>query len=54
LIISLLGGPVLQVESLPHIAFFSFVIAVILVLAASVYPVEAAVRIEPMAAVRRG
>jgi len=54
LIVSLLGGPVLQLVFLPHIAFLSFIVAVILGFAASVYPVETAVRIVPMAAVRRG
>jgi ABC-type lipoprotein release transport system permease subunit len=54
LIVSLLGGPVLQLDFLPQIAFFSFFVAVLLGFAASVYPVEAAVRIVPMAAVRRG
>jgi ABC-type lipoprotein release transport system permease subunit len=54
LIVSLLGGTVLQLDFLPHIAFFSFFVAVILGFTASVYPVEAAVRIVPMAAVRRG
>ena len=54
LIASLLDGPVLRLEFLPQIGVFSFIIAVILGLAASLYPVETAVRIEPMAAVRRG
>jgi ABC-type lipoprotein release transport system permease subunit len=54
LIVSMLGGPVLRLDFLPGIAFFSFLMAVVLGLIASIYPVEAAVRIEPMAAVRRG
>jgi putative ABC transport system permease protein len=54
LIASLLGGAVLQVELSPQIAGLSVMVAVILGAAASVYPVEIAVRIEPMAAVRRG
>jgi len=54
LLASILGGPVLQIDFLPGLAVFSFFIAVVLALIASVYPVEAAVRIEPMAAVRRG
>ncbi|MDR1251128.1 MAG: FtsX-like permease family protein [Treponema sp.] len=54
LIASLLGGVVLRVGFLPHIAVFSFGVAVILGITASVYPVEIAVRIEPIAAVRRG
>lgn len=54
LIASLMGGSVLRIESLPHIAVCSLVVAVILGIAASVYPVEIAVRIEPMTAVRKG
>jgi ABC-type lipoprotein release transport system permease subunit len=54
LIVSMLGGPVLRLEFLPGIAVFSFLIAVVLGLTASIYPVETAVRIEPMVAVRRG
>ena len=54
LIASMLGGAVLRVGFLPHVAVLSFVVALILGIAASVYPVETAVRIEPMAAVRRG
>jgi ABC-type lipoprotein release transport system permease subunit len=54
LIVSVLDGTVLQIGFLPHIAVLSFVVAVLLGLAAGVYPVEAAVRIEPETAVRRG
>ena len=54
LIVSMLGGPVLQLEFIPRIAIVSFFAALVLGLAASVYPVEAAVRIEPIVAVRRG
>jgi putative ABC transport system permease protein len=54
LIVSVLDGTSLQIEFLPHIAAFSFAVAVLLGLAAGVYPVEAAVRIEPETAVRRG
>jgi len=54
LIASVLGGSVLQLEFMPHIAVLSFFVAVLLGLAATVYPVEFAVRIEPEAAVRRG
>jgi len=54
LVASMLGGSKLQLEFIPHIAVFSFIIAVLLGLAASIYPVEAAVRIEPIVAVRRG
>jgi ABC-type lipoprotein release transport system permease subunit len=51
---SLLGGSVLQIDFFPPLATLSFFIALALVLAASVYPVESAVRIAPMAALRRG
>ena len=54
LIVSILGGPVLQIDFFPPLAALSFFIAVALAFVASLYPVEAAVRIEPMAAVRRG
>ena len=54
LLISILNGTVLHLEFMPHIAGFSFVVAVLLGLAASIYPVETAVRLEPMAAIRRG
>ena len=54
LIRSVLGGAVLRIDFLPHLAALSFFMAVALALVASVYPVETAVRIEPMAAVRRG
>jgi len=54
LILSILGGRVLHMNFMPHIAFFSLLMAILLGFAASVYPLEAAVKIEPMAAVRRG
>ena len=54
LIASILGGSVLRLEFIPNIAVFSLIIAVVLGLIASVYPVEAAVRIDPIVAVRRG
>jgi len=54
LIASMLNGSTLRLEFLPHMAIISFGIAVLLGLAASVYPVETAVRIEPEAAVRKG
>jgi len=54
LILSMLGGNVLHINFIPHIALFSFLMAILLGFAASLYPLEAAVRIEPMAAVRRG
>jgi putative ABC transport system permease protein len=54
LIASLLGGTVLGVTFLPYIAVFSFIVAVMLGIVASIYPVEIAVRVDPMTAVRRG
>jgi putative ABC transport system permease protein len=54
LVASLLGGSVLYVGFLPLTAFVSFIIALVLGAAASVYPVETAVRIAPIAAVQQG
>jgi ABC-type lipoprotein release transport system permease subunit len=54
LLVAVLDRTALQIEFMPHIAFVSFTLAVFLVLAAGVYPVETAVRIEPETAVRRG
>ena len=54
LIASLLGGAVLRLDLVPSIGIWSFLVAALLGLASSLYPVERAVRIEPMAAVRRG
>jgi ABC-type antimicrobial peptide transport system permease subunit len=55
LVASLLGdGTVLQINFLPGIALFSLAVAVILGAAASLYPVETAVRINPIVAVRQG
>jgi putative ABC transport system permease protein len=55
LIVSLLGsGPVLSIDILPGIAVSSLAVAVVLGFAASLYPVETAVRINPIVAVRQG
>ncbi|GHV70535.1 ABC transporter permease [Spirochaetia bacterium] len=55
LIVSFLGGSsVLQVEFLPPVAALSFAVAAVLGLLASVYPVETAVRINPIQAVQQG
>jgi ABC-type lipoprotein release transport system permease subunit len=54
LIASLLGGPVVTVTFLPSVAGASFGLALFLGLAASLYPVETAVRIDPIVAVRQG
>jgi hypothetical protein len=55
LLASLLGGgPVLRLGFFPGTAVLSFILAVILGLAASLYPVETAVRIDPIVAVRQG
>jgi ABC-type lipoprotein release transport system permease subunit len=54
LIASLLGGPVLRMAFVPGVAAASFVMALALGAAASVVPVEMAVRIEPVVAVRQG
>ncbi|GHT92917.1 ABC transporter permease [Spirochaetia bacterium] len=54
LIASLLGGSVVNVTFLPSVAMASFGIALLLGFAASLYPVETAVRIDPVVAVRQG
>jgi ABC-type lipoprotein release transport system permease subunit len=54
LIASLLGGPVLSLHIIPQVAAVSFVVALLLGIAASVFPVETAVRIDPVVAVRQG
>jgi ABC-type lipoprotein release transport system permease subunit len=54
LIASLLGGKILHITFLPLTALISFCIALFLGAAASVYPVETAVRIDPITAVRQG
>jgi len=54
LLVSILNGQVLQIEYVPVIAVYSFIIAVILGLIVTVYPVETAVRIEPVLAVQKG
>jgi ABC-type antimicrobial peptide transport system permease subunit len=54
LIASLMGGDILSVPFLPNVAVISFVIAVVLGLVVSLYPVETAVRIAPIVAVQKG
>jgi len=54
LLASILNGKILQIEFTRYIAFYSFLIAVVLGLASTIYPIEIAVRIEPVAAVQRG
>jgi len=54
LIASLLGGPVLALEFVPNIAFFSFLMAVLLGIIVSIYPVNVTLKIEPIEAVRQG
>jgi ABC-type lipoprotein release transport system permease subunit len=54
LVAALLGGKILRIGFLPLTAFASFCIALFLGAAASVYPVETAVRIDPITAVREG
>jgi len=54
LIISIIGGNILKLEFIPQTAVFSFLMAVLFSLAASLYPVEVTVRIEPIVAVQRG
>jgi ABC-type lipoprotein release transport system permease subunit len=54
LIVSLLGSQILKLDFIPQTAVFSFFIAVLFSLTASLYPVEVTVRIEPIVAVQRG
>ncbi|MDR2730396.1 MAG: FtsX-like permease family protein [Treponema sp.] len=54
LIASLLGGNILFLEFIPGIAIASFLLAVVLGLTSSIYPMEITVRIEPMEALRQG
>jgi len=54
LIVSIMGGNILKLEFIPQTAVFSFLMAVLFALAASLYPVEVTVRIEPIVAVQRG
>ncbi|WP_461256973.1 ABC transporter permease [Treponema sp. R80B11-R83G3] len=54
LIVSLFGGRILKLEVIPQITVVSFFMAVLFSLAASLYPVEVTVRIEPIVAVQRG
>jgi putative ABC transport system permease protein len=54
LIASLLGGPVLRLYIIPPVAAASFGVALFLGAASSVFPVETAVRIDPVVAVRQG
>jgi ABC-type antimicrobial peptide transport system permease subunit len=53
LIASLLGGPVLHLSFIPQLALASFALALVLGLVTAIFPVEAAVRIDPMVAVRQ-
>ena len=54
LVASLLGSQTLQIGLAPLVAVVSFAIALFLGTAASMYPVETAVRIDPIVAVRQG
>jgi ABC-type antimicrobial peptide transport system permease subunit len=54
LIASLLGGPVLRLAFIPSVAAASFVVALVLGFVAALFPVETAVRIDPIVAVRQG
>jgi len=54
LIASLLGGRILTLNFMPHIAVLSFLLAVILGIVVSIYPIHITLRIEPMEAVRQG
>jgi ABC-type antimicrobial peptide transport system permease subunit len=51
---SILNSKILHIEFTGHIALYSFLIAVVLGLVSTIYPIEIAVRIEPVVAVQRG
>jgi len=54
LLASILNSKILHIEFTGYIALYSFLIAVVLGLASTIYPVEIAVRIKPVVAVQRG
>jgi ABC-type antimicrobial peptide transport system permease subunit len=54
LVASLLGGPVLRLSFIPSVAASSFAAALALGLVTALFPVETAVRIAPIVAVRQG
>ena len=54
LLASILNSKVLHIEFTGYIALYSFLIAVVLGLVSTIYPIEIAVRIEPVVAVQRG
>ncbi|MDR0464352.1 MAG: ABC transporter permease [Treponema sp.] len=54
LVASLLGGSLLRLDFIPHTAFLSFILAIILGVIVSIYPVHVTLRIEPVEAVRQG
>jgi ABC-type antimicrobial peptide transport system permease subunit len=53
LLASLLGGPVLRLSFIPSVALSSFALALVLGFVTALFPVEAAVRIDPIVAVRQ-
>jgi ABC-type lipoprotein release transport system permease subunit len=54
LIASLLGGNVLSLGFIPHIAVLTFILAVVLGAVVSIYPIQVVVKVKPMEAVRHG
>ena len=54
LISSLFGGSVLNLEFIPHIAVISFLLAALLGIIVSIYPIRVTLKIEPVEAVRQG
>jgi ABC-type antimicrobial peptide transport system permease subunit len=54
LIASLLGGNVLSLGFIPSVAVLAFILAVLLGIVVSIYPINVTVRVEPMEAVRKG
>ena len=54
LVASLLGGNILNLTFIPSVAFFSFILAVILGIIVSIYPIHITLKIKPIEAVRQG
>ena len=54
LIASLLGGNILNLIFIPKIAFLSFILAIVLGIIVSIYPIHTTLKIEPIEAVRQG
>jgi ABC-type lipoprotein release transport system permease subunit len=54
IVASLFGGSVLNLGFVPGVAAFSFILAVVLGIIVSIYPIHITVKVEPMEALRQG